>query len=113
MNIITRAWNGITGFVGRILPADNDKNGIPDSVEQMNAAAEKLLAEFSDLTMADVIAICASLASADIDGKQKHLAAVTALKMLAEHVAAWVFHVAVAAAYGKIMAEINNANSKP
>jgi len=105
MNIITRTWNGITGFIGRILPADNNKDGIPDSVERVNAEAEKLLADFSDLTMADVIAVCASVAKADIDGKQKHLAAVTALKMLAEHVATWVFHVAVAAAYGRMMAE--------
>lgn len=107
MNIFKRTWNGITGFVGRILPTDNDKNGIPDSVERVNAAAEKLLADFSDVTMADVVAICMSLTSSDIDGKQKHLAAVTALKELAEHVATWVFHVAVAAAYGKLQAEQN------
>ncbi len=113
MNIITRTWNTLTGFIGRILPADANKNGIPDSVEQMNAAAQKLLADFSDLTMADVRAICFAVAQTDVTGTDKHVAAVRLLQKLAVGVAEYVFHAAVSAAYGKIMAEIQNDNSKP
>lgn len=107
MNIITRAKNWVFGVVATVSPTDADGNGRSDAVDRLDAVFESFRDELGEVTIEQVIAICASVAGQPLEGQQKHGVAVLEMQEIAKGCAIWVLNAVVAVAYGKMTAELS------